>query len=74
MLPAFDCTAEIGWFRTTLGLLGVTVAACLLIWLVIGWFGWVPTMVEVFGIVGMRTPASFAVGGLLLAAISFWKC
>ena len=74
MLPVFDCTAKIGWFRVTLGFLGVTVAACLLIWLVIGWFGWVPSMVEVFGIVGMRTPASFAVGGLLLAAISFWKC
>ncbi|MGB5177708.1 MAG: hypothetical protein WBP44_03155 [Gammaproteobacteria bacterium] len=46
----------------------------MLIWLLIGWFGWVPTMVEVFGIAGMRIPASVAVGGLLLAAISFWKC
>lgn len=74
MLPVFDCTAEIGWLRMAVGVLGAAAAACLLVWLLIGWFGWVPTMVEVFGIAGMRTPASVAVAGLLLAAISFWKC
>jgi len=69
-----DCLAEIGWVRTSLGLLGATVAACFFIWLLIGWFGWVPTMVDVFGVTGMRTPASITVAGLLLAAISFWEC
>jgi small-conductance mechanosensitive channel len=38
----------------------------------IGWLEWVPTMVEVFGVAGMRTPASITVAGLLLAAIAFW--
>jgi hypothetical protein len=69
-----DCLAEIGWVRTSLGLLGATVATCFFIWLLIGWFGWVPTMVDIFGVTGMRTPASITVAGLLLAAISFWEC
>lgn len=70
----FDCHAELGWLRTSLGLLGVAVASCFFIWLLLGWFGWVPTMVDVFGTAGMRTPASVTVAGLLLAAIAFWEC
>jgi len=70
----FDCHAEIGWLRTSLGLVGAAVASCFFIWLLLGWFGWVPTMVDVFGIAGMRTPASVTVAGLLLAAIAFWEC
>jgi len=69
-VPAIlGCLAEIGWFRTSLGLLGATVAACFFIWLLIGWFGWVPTMVDIFGVAGMRTPASITVAGLILAAV-----
>jgi len=70
----FDCHAELGWLRTSLGLLGAAVASCFFIWLLLGWFGWVPTMVDVFGTAGMRTPASVTVAGLLLAAIAFWEC
>lgn len=54
-----------------IGVSGVTVAAAFFIWLLIGWFGWVPTLVDVFGVTGMRTPASITVAGLLLAAIAF---
>jgi len=53
------------------GVSGVSVAAAFFIWLLIGWFGWVPTMVDVFGVTGMRTPVSITVAGLLLAAIAF---
>lgn len=74
MFPVFDCRKEMGRLRASIGVVGATVAAAFFAWLLIGWFGWVPTMVEVFGVAGMRTPASITVAGLLLAAISFWEC
>ena len=70
----FDCFKDIGWFRVITGVSGITLAAFFLGWLLIGWAGWVHTMVDVFGIAGMRTPASLSVGGLLIAAIAFWEC
>lgn len=60
--------------RILLGVLGTVTAAFFFGWLLIGWIGWTPTLVEVFGVAGMRTPASITVAGLLLAAISFWDC
>ena len=70
----FDCHAEKGKLRTAVGIFGIAVASCFFIWLLLGWFGWVPTMVDVFGVTGMRTPASVTVAGLLIAAIAFWEC
>jgi hypothetical protein len=69
-----DCPRRIGRTRTLLGVLGTLTAAFFCVWLLIGWMGWAPTMVEVFGVAGMRTPASITVAGLLLAAICFWDC
>jgi hypothetical protein len=43
------------------------------IWVPVAWVGLVPSMVDVFGVVGLRTPASITIGGLLLAAIGFHK-
>jgi hypothetical protein len=60
--------------QAMLGALGIAVAAFFFIWLLIGWFGWAPTMVDVFGVAGMRTPAAISVAGLLLAAIAFRDC
>jgi len=74
MLPGFDCLTELGWFRFAVGMAGSALAAFFLLWLLAGWIGWVPTLVDMFGVVGMRTPASFTVAGLLLAAIAFWEC
>lgn len=74
MLPVSECFKTLGWFRVMTGVTGVTLAVFFLAWLLFGWAGWVPTMVELFGTDGMRTPASFTVGGLLIAAISFWEC
>ena len=70
----FDRPNRIGRTRKLLGVLGALTAAFFFVWLLIGWIGWAPTMVEVFGVAGMRTPASVTVGGLLLAAIAFWDC
>jgi hypothetical protein len=74
MPPVSDCAARLGWFRLSLGLLGVSLAGAFLIWLLIGGYGWVPSMVEIFGVAGMRTPAAISVAGLLLAAVSFREC
>jgi hypothetical protein len=71
-VPMLDRRQEIGRTRLLLGLTGVLTAAFFFCWLLIGWLAWVPTMVEVFGVAGMRTPASITVAGLLLAAIAFW--
>jgi hypothetical protein len=70
----FDCPENMSHIRIFLGVLGVTVAAVFLTWLLIGWIGWVPAMVDVFGVAGMRTPAAITVAGLLLAAIAFHEC
>ena len=57
--------------RCYLGFLGVAMAAPFFVWLPLGFLESVPSMVEVFGIVGLRIPASITIGGLLLAAIGF---
>jgi hypothetical protein len=69
-----DCPEKMNPMRVFLGVLGIAVATVFLIWLLIGWLGWVPAMVDVFGIAGMRTPAAITVAGLLLAAIAFCDC
>ena len=55
------------------GVLGLTVSALMLVWLPLGVIESVPSMVDVFGMDGLRVPASCAVGGLLLAAVGFNK-
>lgn len=69
-----DCRKQICRTRLLLGLTGVLTAGMFFIWLLMGWFDWVPTLVDVFGVTGMRTPASISVAGLLLAAIALWDC
>lgn len=74
MFPMTDCQKEMSKPQAMLGALGIAVAAFFFIWLLIGWFGWAPAMVDVFGVAGMRTPAAISVAGLLLAAIAFRDC
>ena len=54
------------------GALGVAAAAPFFIWFALGFLDSVPSMLEVFGTVGLRIPASIVVGGLLLGAIGFY--
>jgi len=56
----------------SLGTLGILAAFPFLAWFVLGWIEVVPSMVDTFGAVGLRTPAAITVGGLLLAAIGFY--
>lgn len=73
MTALFERPAYLSRLRFFLGVLGIVVALAFFVWLLAGWLGWVPSMVDVFGVEGMRTPAAITVAALLLAAISFWE-
>ena len=73
MATLFEQPAYLSRLRLITGMLGIVVAAAFFAWLLVGWFEWVPSMVDVFGVAGMRTPAAISIGALLLAAISFWE-
>ncbi len=57
----------------TIGYVGILLALPFFVWLPLGFLEAVPSMVDVFGIPGLRVPASLTVAGLLLAAIGFWE-
>lgn len=59
--------------RRAVGIAGLVVAAGFLLWIPVGLIPGIPGPVDVFGIQGLRTPASFTVGGLVLAAIGFYE-
>lgn len=54
-----------------MGIVGIGAALPFFVWLPLGWLGALPSIVEVFGMAGLRIPAGITVGGLLLAAIGF---
>lgn len=58
--------------RRVIGVMGVAAALPLFVWLPLGWLQVVPSVVDVFGVVGIRYPASMTIGGLLVAAICFY--
>lgn len=41
------------------------------IWLVAGFIPGIPTLIDVFGMTGLRAPAAVTIAGLLLAAFGF---
>jgi hypothetical protein len=53
------------------GLLGLAIAAPFFLWVPLGFFGLTPSLIDVFGFVGLRFPAAVTIAGLLLAAIGF---
>ena len=60
------------WLRA-LGWFGVVLAAPFFLWFPLGALTPLPSMIDVFGVVGMRIPASLTVAGLLLAAVGFHR-
>jgi len=61
------------FFRRVVGMAGCTIAAFFFAWLLLGAVPGIPGMIDVFGMTGMRTPASITIAGLLLAAIGFFE-
>lgn len=55
------------------GWVGVVVATPFFLWVPLGFTGLIPSMIDVFGIVGLRIPAAVTIAGLLLAAIGFHR-
>lgn len=58
-----------GKARRNLVFLSLTVAATPLVWSAMALTELVPSLVDVFGIDGLRLPFSASVGGLMLAAV-----
>ena len=54
-----------------LGVVGLAVSVPFVLWFVLGLLGVVPSLVQVYGMEGLRIPASCTVGGLLAAAAGF---
>lgn len=73
MTVLFKRPAYISQFRFFMGVLGISVASAFFVWLLAGWFEWMPGLVDFFGVEGLRTPAAITVGALLIAAIAFWE-
>jgi len=57
----------------TLGWVGVAIALPFFVWVPLALVSPLPSMMDVFGVVGLRIPASITIGGLLMAAIGFHK-
>ena len=70
---SFDRHSPKRRFLRAAGWAGVLVAVPFFIWVPAAWVGLVPSMIDTFGVVGLRTPASITISGLLLAAIGFHK-
>lgn len=51
--------------------LGIGIALPFFIWAPVGLLPFVPSIIEVFGVAGLKVPASFVIGGLMMAAIGF---
>jgi len=56
-----------------MGSVGLIVAVLMLVWLITSFLGLTVSIVDVFGMEGLRIPAGIAIGGLLLAAVGFNK-
>jgi hypothetical protein len=57
--------------RRFLRMLGIAMALPFLIWLAIGLLPGIPSIIDVFGVTGLKIPAAIVIAGLLLAAIGF---
>jgi hypothetical protein len=77
ILPASRVTVVEGFsflrFRFLMGSAGLIAAILMLVWLITSLLGLTVSMIDIFGIEGVRIPAGIAIGGLMLAAVGFNK-
>jgi hypothetical protein len=71
--PTDQSRTSVSLIRIILGTLGLLATGLMLVWLILGWTGVTYSILDVFGMSGIRYPAGVAIGGLLLAAVSFNK-
>jgi len=65
-IDGFNLLHVAGWF-------GVVMAAPFFLWVPLGFTNLVPSMIDVFGIVGLRIPAAITIAGLLIASVGFHR-
>ncbi len=57
--------------KKVLRVLGIGLALPIFIWLPLGLIPSIPSIIDVFGVTGLKVPSGIVIGGLLLAAIGF---
>jgi hypothetical protein len=57
--------------RRLLRVVGILMFLPFAVWLLVGWIPGIPSIIDVFGVTGLKIPAGIAIGGLLIAAIGF---
>ena len=57
--------------RRLLQVTGILMFLPFALWLLAGWIPGIPSIIDVFGVTGLKIPAGVAIGGLLIAAIGF---
>ncbi|WP_444926354.1 hypothetical protein ACJJI4_21005 [Microbulbifer sp. TRSA002] len=67
-----------GYFRSKkvrliVGWTGLSIAGVFFLWGILGFLSFIPSMLDIFGVLWMRIPAGITVFGLLMAAIGFWE-
>jgi len=56
-----------------MGSIGLIGAILMLVWLITSLLGLTVSIIDIFGMEGIRIPAGIAIGGLMLAAVGFNK-
>lgn len=57
--------------KKLLRVLGISMAVPFFIWALLGFIPSIPSIIDVFGIDGLRLPTGFVIGGLMMAAIGY---
>lgn len=61
----------VGAIKNLLKLLGISMAVPFFIWVPLGLIPSIPSIIDVFGIDGLKLPTGIVIGGLMLAAIGY---
>ncbi|WP_444936908.1 hypothetical protein ACJJIW_06045 [Microbulbifer sp. JMSA004] len=59
--------------RLIVGWTGILISSVFFLWGILGFITFIPSMLDVFGVLGLRIPAGITIFGLLMAALGFWK-
>lgn len=66
-----DRRSRLRLIKKTARIIGIMLALPFFIWLPLGLFPSIPSIVDVFGIADLKIPTGIVIGGLMLAAFGF---
>lgn len=61
----------LGKIKKFLRVLGIAMALPFFIWVPLGFLPSIPSIIDVFGMDGLKLPTGIVIGGLMLAAIGY---